>query len=95
MPTQPPEERVKNFGEVSLGYSPETARQEAGRCLQCRNRPCVKGCPVGIDIPGFIRSIAAGDFAGAAAVIRQDNNLPAVCGRFCALEVQWESLCVL
>ena len=95
MPTQPPEERVKNFGEVSLGYSPETARQEAGRCLQCRNRPCVKGCPVGIDIPGFIRSIAAGDFAGAAAVIRQDNNLPAVCGRVCPQEVQCESLCVL
>ncbi len=95
MPTQPPEERIKNFGEVSLGYSPEIARREAARCLQCRHRPCVKGCPVGIDIPGFVRLIAEGDFAGAAAVIRQDNTLPAICGRVCPQEVQCESLCVL
>ncbi|NLA58460.1 MAG: dihydropyrimidine dehydrogenase, partial [Firmicutes bacterium] len=91
MPTQPPEERVKNFREVSLGYSPETARREAARCLQCRHRPCVKGCPVGIDIPGFVRAVAEGDFAGAVAIIRQDNTLPAICGRVCPQEVQCES----
>ncbi len=95
MPTQPPQDRIKNFQEVALGYSPEMARREAARCLQCRQRPCVKGCPVGIDIPGFVRAIAEGDFAGAVAVIRQDNTLPAICGRVCPQEVQCESHCVL
>lgn len=95
IPVQPPEERVGNFSEVSLGYSPEMARQEAARCLQCRRHPCVKGCPVGINIPGFIEAVAAGNFAGALSIIRQDNTLPAICGRVCPQEVQCESLCVL
>ena len=95
IPVQPPEERVDNFSEVSLGYSPEMARQEAARCLQCRRHPCVKGCPVGINIPSFLEAVAAGDFAGALSIIRQDNTLPAICGRVCPQEVQCESLCVL
>ena len=78
-----------------LGYSPEMARREAARCLQCRQHPCIKGCPVGINIPGFLDALAAGDFAGALTIIRQDNTLPAVCGRVCPQEIQCESQCVL
>lgn len=95
MPVQPAEQRVKNFSEVNLGYTAEMAVQEASRCLQCRRRPCVKGCPVGIDIPSFVGAVAAGDFGGALAIIHQENSLPAVCGRVCPQEIQCESLCVL
>lgn len=95
MPVQPAEQRVKNFFEVNLGYTAEMAIKEASRCLQCRRRPCVKGCPVGIDIPDFLRAVATEDFGGALAIIHQENSLPSVCGRVCPQEVQCESLCVL
>ena len=95
MPVQPPDQRVRNFSEVNLGYTPEMALQEASRCLQCRRRPCVKGCPVGVDIPGFLRALAKGDFGGALAVIHEENSLPSICGRACPQEVQCESLCIL
>ena len=81
MPTQDPALRVTNMEEVALGYSPAQARVEAERCLSCRNAPCVEGCPVRIDIPGFLGHAAKGDFAQALAVIRQSSLLPAVCGR--------------
>ena len=71
MATQEPLERIKNFAEVALGYSPEFAMEEAQRCLQCANPPCVKGCPVGIDIPAFVQLIREGDFAGSLAKIRR------------------------
>ncbi|MGD2174795.1 MAG: NADPH-dependent glutamate synthase [Candidatus Brocadiaceae bacterium] len=95
MPEQPPEARVRNFEEVPLGLRPEQAVMEARRCLQCRKPQCVEGCPVGIDIPGFIQCIAEGDFLGAARTLKEDNTLPAVCGRVCPQEDQCEGLCVL
>jgi glutamate synthase (NADPH/NADH) small chain len=94
MPEQEPRARAKNFGEVALGYSPKQAMAEAGRCLGCKTRPCVGGCPVNVDIPAFLAAAAAGDFAGAYGVIRQTNALPAVCGRVCPQESQCEQLCV-
>ena len=81
MPEQPAEVRNKNFLEVALGYTAEQAMDEARRCLSCRNRPCVSGCPVGVDIPGFIAKVAEGDFAGAYEVLSRDTSLPAICGR--------------
>jgi glutamate synthase (NADPH/NADH) small chain len=95
MPSQPADIRVRNFEEVPLGLRPEQAVLEAKRCLQCRRPTCVEGCPVGIDIPGFIERIAAGDFLGAAARLKEENALPAVCGRVCPQEDQCECLCVL
>jgi len=95
MPEQPPEKRRHNFDEVPLGYSPEAAGLEAGRCLQCKNPACVTGCPVEIDIPGFIRFIKDGDFAGAIAKLKEKTALPAVCGRVCPQESQCEERCVL
>jgi len=95
MPEQSPEERIKNFNEVCLGYSEEQAMAEAKRCLQCKNTPCIGGCPVEIDIPGFISLIAQGKFAEAAGKIKEKNALPAICGRVCPQEVQCESLCTL
>ncbi|MBU1741262.1 MAG: dihydropyrimidine dehydrogenase, partial [Proteobacteria bacterium] len=77
MPEQAPEVRAKNFDEVPLGYSEETAMLEAGRCLQCKKPSCVSGCPVEIDIPGFIGFIAQGDFAGAIGRLQEKNALPA------------------
>ncbi|MCX6667295.1 MAG: NADPH-dependent glutamate synthase [Euryarchaeota archaeon] len=95
MPQQKPEERIKNFKEVPYGYSKEVAIEEAKRCLQCKNKPCMKGCPVEIDIPGFISCIAQGDFDKAAEVIKAKNNLPAVSGRVCPYESQCEGECTL
>jgi len=95
MPTQPAAERVKNFNEVALGYTNEQAVIEAKRCLQCKKPRCTKGCPVEIDIPGFIAKIAQEDFLGAIKHIKQKNSLPAICGRVCPQETQCEQLCVL
>jgi glutamate synthase (NADPH/NADH) small chain len=95
MPTQEAEARIRNFNEVALGYSPELAQAEAQRCLQCANPPCVKGCPVGIDIPAFIQLIRQGDFAGSLAKLLETNTLPAICGRVCPQEEQCEIVCVL
>src|SRR5512136_106126 len=95
MPEQSPRERIKNFKEVPFGYGKEIAIQEANRCLQCKNKPCMKGCPVEIDIPGFIACIAKGDFDKAAEVIKAKNNLPAISGRVCPYENQCEGECTL
>jgi glutamate synthase (NADPH/NADH) small chain len=95
MPKQPPEIRRRNFLEVALGYPPETAIEEASRCIQCPNANCVPGCPVEIDIPGFIRCIAAGDFARGLRVLKDKSRLPAICGRVCPQEEQCEKTCSL
>jgi glutamate synthase (NADPH/NADH) small chain len=83
MPQQDPNVRNKNFDEVALGYLPEQAANESDRCLQCKARPCVSGCPVNVDIPGFIARIKEGDMEGAYEVLTATNSLPAVCGRVC------------
>ena len=93
MPVQEPSERNKNFKEVALGYDAQTAIDEAKRCLNCKNKPCVSGCPVGIDIPRFIAFTAAGDFESAYETISQSSSLPAVCGRVCPQETQCEGKC--
>ncbi len=95
MPEQDPKRRIQNFDEVALGYTRENAIREASRCLQCKNMPCVEGCPVNITIPLFIKKIKEGDFMGAIHVIKETNALPAVCGRVCPQESQCESKCVL
>ncbi len=95
MRAQGPEVRGKNFLEVNLGYTGEEALEEASRCLMCRGPQCVKGCPVGIDIPGFIKRIKKGQFNDAARLIKKKNSLPAVCGRVCPQEEQCEALCVV
>jgi len=95
MPEQPPEERVRNFDEVPYGYSPEIAQLEASRCLQCKKAPCREGCPVEVKITEFIRQIQEGDFAAAGRTLKEDNALPAVCGRVCPQETQCEKYCVL
>lgn len=95
MPKQEPFERVKNFDEVALGFTPELARREAERCLACKKPFCVDGCPVGIDIPGFIKHIAEGDFKAGIKTLKERNALPAVCGRVCPQEEQCEKVCVL
>ncbi len=89
------EVRKTNFQEVSLGYTPEEAILEAHRCIQCKNPQCVKGCPVSIDIPAFIKKVAEGNFEEAARIIDKDSALPAVCGRVCPQEIQCEGLCIL
>lgn len=94
MPEQAPDVRNKNFKEVALGYTPEMAMEEAKRCLQCKHRPCVSGCPVNVQIPEFIAKVAQGDFEDAYQVIAQTNSLPAVCGRVCPQESQCEGKCV-
>ncbi len=94
MPAQEPEIRCKNFLEVALGYSEETAIDEAKRCLGCKNMPCVAGCPVGIDIPGFIGKVAEGEFEEAYEILSASTSLPAVCGRVCPQESQCEGKCV-
>lgn len=94
MPTQPPEVRACNFGEVALGYDEETALDEAARCLNCKNMPCVSGCPVNIHIPAFIEKVKAGDFEAAYQIISESSSLPAVCGRVCPQETQCEQRCV-
>ena len=94
MPSQEPDVRNKNFQEVALGYTAEMAVQEAQRCLQCKNHPCRSGCPVDIDIPGFIAHVAKGEFEEAYKVIAQSSALPAVCGRVCPQENQCEGKCI-
>ena len=95
MPEQDPNQRIQNFDEVPLGYTPEQAQVEAERCLQCKKPACLKGCPVNVDIPGFVGLIAEGKFAEAARRIKTTNCLPAVCGRVCPQESQCEAECVL
>ena len=95
MPAQLPKERIENFDEVNLGYSLQIAQKEAQRCLQCKDAPCTKGCPVNVHIPEFLSRIIEGDLLGAADVILNDNFLPAICGRVCPQETLCESVCVL
>ena len=95
MPEQAPEVRRRNFKEVPIGYTPETAMLEAQRCLQCKKPGCVDGCPVQVDIPGFINHIKEGNFTLAARLLWQKNSLPAVCGRVCPQEIQCEGNCIV
>ncbi|MBN1824677.1 MAG: NADPH-dependent glutamate synthase [Candidatus Eisenbacteria bacterium] len=95
MPKQTPEERIRNFDEVALGFEMETAVLEAQRCLQCKKPPCVAGCPVEVPIPSFIGRLAERDFEGAVESLKSKNALPAVCGRVCPQEDQCEKLCIL
>ncbi|MDD6059916.1 MAG: NADPH-dependent glutamate synthase [Ruminococcus sp.] len=94
MPVQDPVLRSSNFDEVALGYTEEQAIDEAKRCLGCKHKPCVSGCPVQIDIPAFIAEVAKGDFEAAYRIIVKSSSLPAVCGRVCPQEIQCESKCV-
>lgn len=94
MPEQAPDVRNKNFDEVALGYTEEMAMEEAKRCLNCKNSPCVNGCPVNVPIPEFIQKVAEGDFDGAYQTITRENALPAICGRVCPQENQCEGKCV-
>ena len=95
MPSQEPAVRAHNFKEVATGYTAEMAMGEAARCLNCKNKPCVTGCPVNIDIPDFIGKIKNGDFEGAYQSISVYSSLPAVCGRVCPQENQCEEKCTL
>ena len=95
MPEQDPKIRRRNFQEVPLGYSPDHAVREARRCLQCKKPTCVAGCPVSVDIPGFIGAIKGGEFTKAIRNIWERNSLPAVCGRVCPQEIQCEGFCIL
>ena len=95
MPTQDPKVRAHNFKEVALGYTAEIAVEEASRCLNCKNRPCVSGCPVNVNIPDFIQEIKKKNFEGAYQIISKSSSLPAVCGRVCPQESQCESKCTL
>ena len=95
MPTQAPEVRAHNFDEVALGYTEEMAIAEANRCINCKNKPCVGGCPVNIRIPEFIAKVKVGDFEGAYQIITGSSSLPAVCGRVCPQETQCECKCTL
>lgn len=94
IPEQDPNVRNKNFLEVSLGYTEAMAIEEAQRCLQCKNKPCVAGCPVNVQIPDFIKLVAEGKFAEAYEKVKETNSLPAICGRVCPQESQCEQLCV-
>jgi len=94
MPEQDPSVRNKNFIEVTLGYTEEMAKEEAQRCLQCKNKPCIAGCPVNVQIPDFIKLVAEGKFEEAYEKVRETNSLPAICGRVCPQESQCEQLCV-
>ena len=94
IPSQDPNVRNKNFLEVALGYTEEQALDEAARCLNCKNHPCVSGCPVQVKIPEFIKKITEKDYEGAYQVIHETSSLPAVCGRVCPQETQCESKCV-
>src|SRR5574340_1084137 len=95
MPNQEPAARSANYQEVALGYSWETAKEEAERCLQCKTPQCVKGCPVGVLIPQFIKALREGDMVKAVEWMKVKNNLPAICGRVCPQEVQCEGSCIL
>ena len=94
MPSQDPNVRNKNFDEVALGYTEEQALDEAQRCLHCKNKPCMQGCPVMVHIPDFIAEVAKGDFEAAYQIIAATSALPAVCGRVCPQESQCEKYCV-
>lgn len=94
MPTQPAKERIRNFDEVALGYTAKLAKDEADRCLNCKNAPCMSGCPVGVHIPDFIANVKQGNIQGAYRVLKNDNNLAAICGRVCPQENQCEKHCV-
>lgn len=95
MPQRTAEVRIKDFDEVPIGFDEELAQTEASRCLQCKKPSCIDGCPVAVEIPGFIKLIGEGDFIGAARKIKETNSLPAVCGRVCPQEDQCELVCVL
>ncbi len=95
MPSQDPAIRRTNMNEVAIGYTPEQAKLEAERCLQCKTAPCIAGCPVGIDIPGFIQAIADGDNKNSIDILKQSSLLPAVCGRVCPQESQCQALCTV
>ena len=95
MREQDPKVRVGNFQEVPFGYSPEEAVAEAKRCLQCKKPLCIEGCPVNVKIPQFIALIAEGRFSEAARKLKEDNSLPAICGRVCPQEEQCEIRCIL
>jgi glutamate synthase (NADPH/NADH) small chain len=95
MPAQDPSERRHNMDEVALGYTPAQAMLEAERCLQCKNAPCIAGCPVRIDIPGFIGKVKGGDFLGAGKIIKKTNLLPSICGRVCPQETQCQAPCTV
>jgi len=95
MPRQDPRERGKNFNEVALGYSPEQAKAEASRCIQCPKRSCVGGCPVGVDIPDFIKAINEDNMPEAVLILKSKNSLPGICGRVCPQETQCEEVCSL
>lgn len=94
MPTQSANERIRNFDEVALGYTAKLAKDEADRCLNCKNAPCMSGCPVGVHIPDFIANVKQGNIQGAYRVLKNDNNLAAICGRVCPQENQCEKHCV-
>ncbi len=95
MPSQQPSVRARNFLEVALGYTAEMAAEEAARCMQCKDPACIRGCPVHVPIPGFIRAIREGDFQKAIELVKEKNLLPAVCGRVCPQEEQCEKECLL
>jgi len=95
MPAQDPKQRIKNFQEVNLGFDEETAYMEASRCLECKDAPCMEGCPVHVHIPDFLSKICSGEYLEAANIILSDNRLPAICGRVCPQESMCESRCVL
>ena len=95
MPAQDPKVRAHNFDEVALGYTEEIALAEAARCLNCKNKPCIEGCPVNVNIPDFIMKIKEGDFEGAYKIINETSTLPAVCGRVCPQETQCEQKCTM
>ena len=94
MPSQEPKVRACNFDEVALGYTAQMAVEEADRCLNCKTPLCVKGCPVGINIPAFIQKVKTGEFEAAYRIITEASSLPAVCGRVCPQEAQCEGKCV-
>ena len=95
MPVQDAKIRATNFDEVALGYTPEIAVSEANRCINCKHAPCVKGCPVNVDIPNFISYVKKGEFENAYQLIHKTSSLPAVCGRVCPQERQCESKCTM
>ncbi|MCK5590074.1 MAG: dihydropyrimidine dehydrogenase, partial [Dehalococcoidales bacterium] len=95
MPKQAAAIRRRNFDEVALGYSEEQAIEEAGRCIQCKKPGCIKGCPVEVNIPEFIKAVHEGDMPEAARIIKSTNSLPAICGRVCPQETQCEVVCAL
>ena len=95
MPKQKPRARTKNFNEVALGYSDANALAEANRCIQCKKRSCVEGCPVGVDIPEFIAAVREGNMPEAVKILKSKNALPGICGRVCPQETQCEQVCAL